>query len=71
MDVKNLYPGIGRRCRHARKEYHLTQKDIADRLNMSAQAVSSFERGVMGSMDLLIYYVVYLGVRLDGVQYGS
>lgn len=37
---------IGERISNLRKEYHLKQSDIAEKLNVSQQVVSNIERGV-------------------------
>jgi len=37
---------VGRRISTARKDKNMTQMELADRLNISFQAVSNWERGI-------------------------
>lgn len=54
-----------------RKEHGLSQNDLAEKLNVSRQAVSRWEQGVaMPSTDNLIYLSKLYGITLDELIYG-
>lgn len=45
MDIDQLKETIGRRLKQARKEYDLTQGEVAEKLDLTSVAYGSFERG--------------------------
>lgn len=54
-----------------RKEHGLSQNDLAEKLNVSRQAVSRWEQGAaMPSTDNLIYLSKLYGITLDELIYG-
>mgnify|MGYP003075205768 FL=1 len=55
-----------------RKEHGLSQNDLAEKLNVSRQAVSRWEQGAaMPSTDNLIYLSKLYGITLDSLIYGE
>lgn len=55
-----------------RKEHGLSQNDLAEKLNVSRQAVSRWEQGTaMPSTDNLISLSQLYGITLDGLIYGE
>lgn len=55
-----------------RKEHCLSQNDLAEKLNVSRQAVSRWEQGAaMPSTDNLIYLSKLYGITLDALIYGE
>lgn len=55
-----------------RKEHGLSQNDLAEKLNVSRQAVSRWEQGAaMPSTDNLIYLSKLYGITLDALIYGE
>lgn len=55
-----------------RKEHGLSQRDLAEKLNVSRQAVSRWEQGTaMPSADNLIYLSKLYGITLDALIYGE
>ena len=55
-----------------RKEHGLSQNDLAEKLNVSRQAVSRWEQGTaMPSTDNLIYLSKLYGITLDALIYGE
>ena len=55
-----------------RKENGLTQKQLADRLHVSCQAVSKWEKGLaMPGTDSLVQLAGVLGVSVDALLQGN
>ena len=62
MDVQKL----GLRIRDARMEKHLSQKELAERLNITAKYLSAVETGVKcPSLDLIVQISNCLGIGTD------
>lgn len=58
--------GVGRRIKEARKKYGLSQRALAQRINKSKSAISSYEReDQMPPLDVLISLASALNVSLD------
>ena len=65
-------PGIGRLLLQLRKEHGLTQKQVAERLCVSAQAVSKWERGLgCPDVSLLPLLSQILGVGVEQLLCGD
>ena len=45
-----------------------TQKDVAEETGYTYQTISAFERGKMRSMDLLIWYMLNIGVTVEDLE---
>lgn len=57
---------IGKRMKNRRKELHLTQEQMAEKLDISVKHYSGVERGVAGlSIENLIEVSEILGINLD------
>lgn len=57
---------IGKRMKNKRKELHLTQEQMAEKLDISVKHYSGVERGVAGlSVENLIETSEILGMNLD------
>lgn len=63
---------MGRRLQFYRKNLHLTQEQIAEKLDISVKHYSELERGLTGiSVDDLISISDILGVNIDYLLKGS
>ncbi len=63
---------LNERLAQLRKEHGLSQNDLAEKLNVSRQAISRWEQGLaMPSSDNLIYLSRLYGITLDGLIYGK
>lgn len=63
---------LNERMAQLRKEHGLSQHDLAEKLNVSRQAVSRWEQGLaMPSSDNLIYLSRLYGITLDELIYGK
>ncbi len=63
---------LNERLAQLRKEYGLSQNDLADQLKVSRQAVSRWEQGLaMPSSDNLIYLSKLYGITLDELIHGK
>lgn len=65
--------GIGRKIKAARERAGLTQEDLAERMEVSRQAVSKWENGssepsTANLLALAKLYGVDLGALLEGVE---
>ena len=61
---------LNERMAQLRKEHGLSQNDLAEKLNVSRQAVSRWEQGLaMPSSDNLIYLSRLYGITLDELIY--
>ena len=64
--------GFGQRLAEARKSKNLTQAQVAEKLDISFQAVSSWERGETApEIDKLADIAVLYGVSLDWLLVGQ
>lgn len=59
---------IGRRCRAGRLERELRAADVSTMTGYSVPTVCAFERGERDCARLLAWYIVVLGVNLDGTN---
>ena len=60
------------RLAQLRKDHSLSQNDLADKLNVSRQAISRWEQGTaVPSSDNLIYLSRLYGITLDELVYGK
>lgn len=59
---------VGRVCQIRRMQTTITQREVADETGYSFQTVSAFERGKLRSMDLLIWYMLNIGVTLEDIS---
>lgn len=63
---------LNERLAQLRKEHGLSQNDLAEKLNVSRQAVSRWEQGLaMPSSDNLIYLSRLYGITLDELIHGK
>lgn len=65
--ITKAYGGVGRMCQTRRMQSSVNQKEVAETTGYSVQTISAFERGKMRSMDLLIWYMLNLGVTLEDI----
>lgn len=59
---------VGRLCQIRRMQTTVTQKEVADATGYTYQTVSAFERGKLRSMDLLIWYMLNLGLSVEDLR---
>lgn len=59
---------VGRLCKIRRMQTIVTQKEVADETGYTYQTVSAFERGKLRSMDLLIWYLLNMGVTVEDLR---
>lgn len=59
---------VGKLCQIRRMCTPITQKEVADETGYTYQTVSAFERGKLRSMDLLIWYMLNLGVTVEDLR---
>lgn len=70
--MDNFQIDMGMRMKAARKELHLTQEDMAEKLGVSVKHYSGIERGVAGiSLDTLVNVSNILNVSLDYLVKGT
>lgn len=70
--MDNFQIEMGLRMKHARRELHLTQEDMAEKLCISVKHYSGIERGVAGaSLETLVNVSNLLNVSLDYLVKGS
>lgn len=70
MDIFQIE--MGARMKLARKELHLTQEDIAEKLGVSVKHYSGIERGVAGiSLETLVNISNILNISLDYLVKGT
>lgn len=63
---------IGERVKAAREQAGVTQEQLAERIDVSAQYVSDLERGVVGiSVPTLKNLCVALGISSDRILFGQ
>ena len=63
---------LNERLAQLRKEHGLSQNDLAEKLNVSRQAISRWEQGLaMPSSDNLIYLSRLYGITLDELIHGK
>lgn len=64
--MNNYKKAMGERLRIQRKLHHLTQEQLAEKLDISIKHYSEAERGIIGlSVDNLIKVSEILGISLD------
>ena len=69
---KQINIDIGEQIRAAREQAHLTQEQLAERIDVSVQFVSDLERGVVGiSLTTLKKTCTVLGVTSDQLLFGT
>ncbi len=72
LEKKPLNVCIGQRIQLARERAGLTQEQLAERIDRSAQFISTVERGVSGpSLETVILLSAALGVSCDYLLLGS
>lgn len=59
---------VGRLCKIKRMCTNVTQKEVADETGYTYQTISAFERGKLRSMDLLIWYMLNMGVSVEDLR---
>lgn len=70
-EKKQINIEIGEQIRYAREQAHLTQEELAEKSDVSAQFVSDLERGVVGiSLTTLRKFCTILGVSSDQILFG-
>lgn len=70
--MRDYKKDMGRRLQFYRKNLHLTQEQIAEKLDISVKHYSELERGLTGiSVDGLISISDILGVNIDYLLKGS
>lgn len=63
---------IGERIKESREGTHLTQEQLAERIDVSPQYISDLERGVVGvSIPTLKRLCIALGVSSDRILFGA
>ena len=68
LDKKN----IGLRIRRAREQKHWTREQLAEKLELSVNAVADLERGKSGTrLETLVKLCALLGLSADYVLYGE
>lgn len=71
-EKKEINIRIGERIKNARDGAQLTQEQLAERIEVSAQYVSDLERGVVGiSIPTLTRLCLSLGVSSDNILFGD
>lgn len=69
---KEINIHIGEQVRLAREEGHLTQEQLAERIEVSPQYISDLERGVVGiSLTTLKRLCIALGISSDRILFGQ
>ena len=69
--METLNKLMGKRIAALRKEHHMTQAELAEKLGISADGMSSIERGKNGvSVDLFGVMAELLGNSVDYLAYG-
>lgn len=70
--MDNFQTNMGLRMKLTRKELHLTQEDMAEKLGVSVKHYSGIERGVAGvSLETLVNVSNILNVSLDYLVKGD
>ena len=70
--MEDYKSGMGQRMKEKRKALHLTQEQMAEKLNISLKHYGGAERGIAGlSIENLIEVSEILGVNLDYLIKGS
>ena len=71
-EKKEINIQIGEQIKAAREQARLTQEQLAERIDVSAQYVSDLERGVVGLSILTLKKVCFsLGVSSDQILFGT
>lgn len=70
-EKKVFHIQLGERAKRAREQAHLTQEQLAERIEVSPQYISDMERGVVGiSVQTLCRLCAALGVSSDTILFG-
>ena len=70
--MSTLYPPMGKRIAQLRHEHHLTQQQLAEKLDISVKHMSEIERGLIGlSLDKLVLLCDILSTSLDFLVRGK
>lgn len=71
-EKKEINLQIGEQVRYAREQAHLTQEQLAERIDVSPQYVSDLERGVVGiSLSTLKHLCMELHVSSDQILFAK
>lgn len=63
---------ISKNLKELRKNNHLTQEEVAQKIGVTRQAISSYESGrTQPGIDLLMRFAEIYGVSLEGILYGE
>jgi transcriptional regulator with XRE-family HTH domain len=62
VDSENFYAGLGQRIREERIRHGLTQKDLADKVDLTRTSVTNIE---LGRQKLLVHTLVEIAEALD------
>lgn len=66
--MQNLLESFGMELRRKRKKLHLTQGQLATRLNMSNRTIMDIENAkIVPQLDTVVYIVRELGISLDAL----
>lgn len=69
--MSKLYPAMGQRIAQLRREHHLTQLQLSEKLDISVKHMSEIERGLIGlSLDKLVLLCDILCTSLDYIVRG-
>lgn len=72
MDSKTILAEMGKRISYRRKELHMTQESLADKMEVSTQTISYIETGKKGIRpENLIKLCSVLGVSADYILTGN
>ena len=70
--MSTLYPAMGQRIAQLRREQHLTQLQLSEKLDISVKHMSEIERGLIGlSLDKLVQLCDILCTSLDYLVRGK
>lgn len=62
VDLENFYAGLGQRIREERIRHGLTQKDLADKVDLTRTSVTNIE---LGRQKLLVHTLIEIAEALD------
>lgn len=68
--LKKYQKRIGQLCKESRVKMLLTQEDVAKITGYTRPQISKFESGSLASYFLLIYYVAFLGTKIEDILKG-
>ena len=68
--MQDLLEGFGTELRRKRKKLHLTQKQLAAKLNMSDRTIMDIENSkIVPQLDTVVYISRELGISLDALLF--